>query len=139
MDSLKVRKIRKGLVYAFTFIVFCLYSFLFGMSCRTTKPESIPSIGTQHSIEIGRIQGAIESYGSTVDIITADLSQRAGSLSGSLDELSIYLERYFSEVQFLLQRYGVLQKYVSSGSYKKQDFDTYINCMYPLANYPNNP
>lgn len=109
------------------------------MSCRTTSPQSIPSAGTQHSIEIGRIQGAIESYGSTADAITADLSQRAGSLSESLDELSEYLERYFSGVEYLLQRYGVLQKYVSSGSYKEQDFDSYINCVYPLDNYPDNP
>lgn len=109
------------------------------MSCRTTNAQSVPSVGTQHSIEIGRIQGAIESYGSTADTIAADLSQRAESLSGTLDELSVYLERYFSGVEYLLQRYGVLQKYVSSGSYKKQDFDTYINCVYPLDNYPDNP
>lgn len=139
MDSLKVRKIRKGVAYAFTFIIFCLYSFVFGMSCRTTNPQPVPSIGTQHSIEIGRIQGAIESYGSTVDAITADLSQRAGSLSDSLDELSIYLERYFEGVQYLLQRYAVLQRYVSSGSYQKQDFDTYLNCVHPLDNNPDNP
>lgn len=139
MDNLKVRKIGKGVAYAFTFIVFCLYSFLFGMSCRTTNPQSIPSPTTQHSIEIGRIQGAIESYGSTVDAITADLSQRAGNLSSSLDELSIYLERYFSGVEYLLQRYGALQKYVSSGSYQKQDFNTYINCVHPLDNYSDSP
>lgn len=139
MDNIKIRKVGKGLAYAGTIIVFCLYSFVFGMSCRTTNPEPIPSIGTQHSIEIGRIQGAIESYGSTIDTITADLSQRAGSLSSSLDELSIYLERYFSGVQYLLQRYGALQKYVSTGSYQEQDFNAYINCVYPLANNPDNP
>lgn len=139
MDNFKVRKIRKGVAYAFTFIVFCLYSFLFGMSCRTTNHQSIPSARTQHSIEIGRIQGAIESYGSTVDAITTDLSQRAGSLSSSLEELSIYLEQYFSGVQYLLRRYDTLQRYVNTGSYQKQDFDTYIDCVYPLDNYPDNP
>lgn len=139
MDNIKIRQIGKGIAYAVTILIFCLYSFVFGMSCRTTNTQSIPSPTAQHSIEIGRIQGAIESYGSTIDTITADLSQRAGSLSNSLEELSIYLERYFSGVEYLLQRYGALQKYVSTGSYQEQDFNTYINCVYPLANNPDNP
>lgn len=139
MDNLKVRKVGKGLVYAFTLFIFCSCCFLFGMSCRTTNPKSVPNPASQHSIEIGRIQGALESYGSTVDAITADLSKRAGDLSNSLEELSSYLERYFSGVEYLLQRYGTLQKYVSSGSYKEQDFNSYVNYMHPVANYPDNP
>ncbi len=138
MDNFKVRSTRKDIVYAIMLFIFCLYCFFLGASCRTTATEPIPDTGTQHSIEIGRIQGAVESYGRTVETITTNLSERAGSLSNSLDELSVYLERYFSEVQQLLQRYGALQKYVSTGSFKEQDFDTYVNCLYPIANNPDN-
>ena len=138
MDNFKVRSTRKDIVYAIMLFIFCIYCFFLGASCRTTDTRTVPSPATQHSIEIGRIQGAVESYGRTVETITANLSERAGSLSESLEDLSNYLERYFSGVEYLLQRYGALQKYVSTGSYQEQDFDTYVNCLYPIANNPDN-
>lgn len=137
MDYKQAKQTRKRLIYAALALCFSFFVILMGTSCRSTHREPIAEPAIQHSVEIARITEAITHYGNSVEVLAADLSQGAGNLGTSLNDLSNLLEQYFTGVADLLQRYKQLKYYVDQGIYKEQAFDQDIIDGSGLDNNPD--
>ena len=123
MGNKQTKQIRKGIVYAVMFLIFCSPFILMCTSCRSTYREPIEEPAIQHSVEIARITEAVSYYGNAIEVLTTDLTNSAAGLGTTLADLSNLMEQYFDGVADLLQRYKHLKQYIDQGTYKDRSFD----------------
>lgn len=133
----QTEQIRKGLTYATTFAIFCISMCGLFCSCKSNDGTAISYTAIEHSAEVKRIEDAITHYGNTVDIFVADLAERTKTTRGTLEDLSILLEEYFTRVGNLLQQYKHLQRFIEQRAYLKQSFDQNIDRLAPIDNNPD--